>query len=623
MSETKTFTIAPGGTQSTSIVDGVSTTTGSLNIENNTTALLYTMRFLADAGYHYSEIPSYTVNSSTSQNWSVTIGSQAYNSYGQLKDITFSFYYSMGEEDIPITLGEQVTFADRVIAADLVKYNSISGVYYTGYKNESILPAKTLNVILNVTGTEGSTYEVKIEDSNGLTYDFVNETFSRQLNVLTGQQIKTKQASILAGQTQNNSQYTIVLPSFFEGEAYDYNFTTTVTPTGTTKTSTSGSTKPLVVKLNQFGDIDFALTIAAASDGTYASDASIKSILNSKPLKSLSTFNPVDFPELSSKSNGYFTHSTNLQYGVIASTSAATTSGRVLTFGVTTSSLKLRVGDIITGGTITNETTTIASLGTNTVTMSADAASYPIAIDTSINFKRVVGISRQPNANDIKATAPIVSYYGLAQNPTYMVDNVDGTIVTLSTNNEEDIAIGMLVEGDNIVGFPTVTSVAGNNITLSKKQNLSKGDSLSFSIAGSSITIESINVTGINTTLPKLNVSGYVERVGIADVTAEVVLDNFVEPFVANALTAVATTATCFLGGSVVITPLDVNSSSTGELTIASIPSSGSGATSLSTDSKSIKYKAPTVGTTDTITYTINDGISTSAAANIVITLIP
>lgn len=622
MSETKTFTIAPGGTQSTSIVDGVSTTTGSLNIDNNTTALLYTMRFLADAGYHYSETPSYTVNSSTSQNWSVTTSNQAYNSYGQLKDITFSFYYSMGEEDIPITLGEQVTFADRVIAADLVKYNSISGVYYTGYKNESILPAKTLNVVLNVTGTEGSTYEVKIEDSNGLTYDFVNETFSRQLNVLAGQQIKTKQASVLAGQTQNNSQYTIVLPSFFEGEAYDYNFTTTVTPTGTTKTSTSGSTEPLVVKLNQFGDIDFALTIAAASDGTYASDASIKSILNSKPLKSLSTFNPVDFPELSSKSNGYFTHSTNLQYGVVANTSAATTSGRVLTFGVTTSSLKLRVGDIITGGTITNETTTIASLGTNTVTMSADAASYPIVIDTSINFKRVVGISRQPNINDIKATAPIVSYYGLTQSISCIVNSVNNTIVTLS-DISENIAVGMLVEGSNIIGFPTVTSVAGNNIILSKKQNLSKGDSLSFSIAGSSITIESINVTGINTTLPKLNVSGYVERVGIADVTAEVVLDNFVEPFVANALTAVATTATCFLGGSVVITPLSANSSSTGELTIASIPSSGNGTTSLSTDSKSIKYKAPTVGTTDTITYTINDGISTSAAANIVITLTP
>lgn len=622
MSETKTFTIAPGGTQSTSIVDGVSTTTGSLNIDNNTTALLYTMRFLADAGYHYSETPSYTVNSSTSQNWSVTTSNQAYNSYGQLKDITFSFYYSMGEEDIPITLGEQVTFADRVIAADLVKYNSISGVYYTGYKNEIILPAKTLNVVLNVTGTEGSTYEVKIEDSNGLTYDFVNETFSRQLNVLAGQQIKTKQASVLAGQTQNNSQYTIVLPSFFEGEAYDYNFTTTVTPTGTTKTSTSGSTEPLVVKLNQFGDIDFALTIAAASDGTYASDASIKSILNSKPLKSLSTFNPVDFPELSSKSNGYFTHSTNLQYGVVANTSAATTSGRVLTFGVTTSSLKLRVGDIITGGTITNETTTIASLGTNTVTMSADAASYPIVIDTSINFKRVVGISRQPNINDIKATAPIVSYYGLTQSISCIVNSVNNTIVTLS-DISENIAVGMLVEGSNIIGFPTVTSVAGNNIILSKKQNLSKGDSLSFSIAGSSITIESINVTGINTTLPKLNVSGYVERVGIADVTAEVVLDNFVEPFVANALTAVATTATCFLGGSVVITPLSANSSSTGELTIASIPSSGNGTTSLSTDSKSIKYKAPTVGTTDTITYTINDGISTSAAANIVITLTP
>jgi len=69
MSETKTFTIASGGTQSTSIVDGVSTTTGSLNIQNNTTALLYTMRFLADAGYHYSETPSYIVNSSTSESW--------------------------------------------------------------------------------------------------------------------------------------------------------------------------------------------------------------------------------------------------------------------------------------------------------------------------------------------------------------------------------------------------------------------------------------------------------------------------------------------------------------------------------------------------------------------------
>jgi len=609
MNETTTFTIGAGGTESTSVVDGVSTTIGSINIPINTTALAYTVRFLADSGYHYNQVPAYILNSSDSASWNVVPGSENYNTYGQLKDITFSFYYSMGEEEVPLSLGEQVRWLDRIVEADIIKYTTVESINYIDFKSEDIIPSFDNTYTLVVSGSENATYELKVEDSNGLTYDFSNEIFNRSLTVLKNQAIPERRISVLDGDKPGSNTHDIFIPSFFEGQAYDYNVTTTLIPTGSTKTSTSGTSDPLVIKLNQFGNISFSLTTSTATSGETAADPSIFTFSNKKPLERLST---------------YFDYSQVLSY-TTTDTTASGFSGTTMTMSTSYVTKKVQVGDTVSHANISDGTRVSAvNVGGDAVVYTLNQApASAVSGGQTITFTRNIGISRQPTKNDIKITSPATSYNGITNIISYPLSaSTQNNIIELSLT-PEDVEVGMLLQGDSIVGFPKVVSLAGRNIVISSKQNLLTGDIVSFSFAGAKITVEDINVSGSGTDTVKLNVKGYVDNVGIADVAAEVVLDNFVEPFVANALTAVATTATCSLGGSVVITPLDVNSSSTGELTIASIPSSGSGTTSLSTDSKSIKYKAPTVGTTDTITYTINDGISTSAAANIVITLTP
>jgi len=609
MNETTTFTIGAGGTESTSVVDGVSTTIGSINIPINTTALAYTVRFLADSGYHYNQVPAYILNSSDSASWNVVPGSENYNTYGQLKDITFSFYYSMGEEEVPLSLGEQVRWLDRIVEADIIKYTTVESINYIDFKSEDIIPSFDNTYTLVVSGSENATYELKVEDSNGLTYDFSNEIFNRSLTVLKNQAIPERRISVLDGDKPGSNTHDIFIPSFFEGQAYDYNVTTTLIPTGSTKTSTSGTSDPLVIKLNQFGNISFSLTTSTATSGETAADPSIFTFSNKKPLERLST---------------YFDYSQVLSY-TTTDTTASGFSGTTMTMSTSYVTKKVQVGDTVSHANISDGTRVSAvNVGGDAVVYTLNQApASAVSGGQTITFTRNIGISRQPTKNDIKITSPAASYNGITNIISYPLSaSTQNNIIELSLT-PEDVEVGMLLQGDSIVGFPKVVSLAGRNIVISSKQNLLTGDIVSFSFAGAKITVEDINVSGSGTDTVKLNVKGYVDNVGIADVAAEVVLDNFVEPFVANALTAVATTATCSLGGSVVITPLDVNSSSTGELTIASIPSSGSGTTSLSTDSKSIKYKAPTVGTTDTITYTINDGISTSAAANIVITLTP
>tara|TARA_B100001059_G_C17810307_1_gene571852 strand:+ start:98 stop:1927 length:1830 start_codon:yes stop_codon:yes gene_type:complete len=609
MNETTTFTIGAGGTESTSVVDGVSTTTGSINIPTNTTALAYTVRFLADSGYHYNQVPAYILNSSDSASWNVVPGSENYNAYGQLKDITFSFYYSMGEEEVPLSLGEQVRWLDRVIEADIIKYTTVESINYVDFKSEDIIPSFDNTYTLVVSGSENATYELKVEDSNGLTYDFSNEIFNRSLTVLKNQAIPERRISVLDGNKPGSNTHDIFIPSFFEGQAYDYNVTTTLIPTGSTKTSTSGTSDPLVIKLNQFGNISLSLTTSTATNGETAADTSVFAFSNKKPLERLFT---------------HFDYSQILSY-TTTDTTASGFSGTTMTMSTSYIAKKVQVGDTVSHANISDGTRVSAvNVGGDAVVYTLNQApASAVSGGQTITFTRNVGISRQPTKNDIKITSPATSYSGLTNIISYPLNaSAQNNVIELSST-PEDVEVGMLLQGDSIVGFPKVVSLAGRNIVISSKQNLSTGDIVSFSFAGAKITVEDINVSGSGTGTAKLNVKGYVDNVGIADIAAEVVLDNFLESFVSNNLIAVATTASCSLGGSVVITPLDVNSSSTGELTIASIPSSGSGTTSLSTDSKSIKYKAPTVGTTDTITYTINDGISTSAAANIVITLTP
>ena len=180
----------------------------------------------------------------------------------------------------------------------------------------------------------------------------------------------------------------------------------------------------------------------------------------------------------------------------------------------------------------------------------------------------------------------------------------------------------MLAQSSSIVGFPKILGTSGGTVFLTTEQSLPANEVIQFSVSGAQIKIENINVTGAGTASPKLNVIGYVEKLGIDNVVAEVVLSNFLDDATYGAVVANAGTATCTLSGGVKISPL-TEPQTLSNITISEITSSGSGTTVLSSDKTQIKYLAPSSGTSDTISYKVTDGVSTSAAANIVITLTP
>ena len=106
---------------------------------------------------------------------------------------------------------------------------------------------------------------------------------------------------------------------------------------------------------------------------------------------------------------------------------------------------------------------------------------------------------------------------------------------------------------------------------------------------------------------------------------ANLLLANFITAYTAPV--AVALTAECQAGDSVVIRPLDsITTGNTSNLTVTTVSkASSTGAAFIGSDQRSIIYVAhPQIATpTETITYEINDGINESSAANIVITIIP
>ena len=155
---------------------------------------------------------------------------------------------------------------------------------------------------------------------------------------------------------------------------------------------------------------------------------------------------------------------------------------------------------------------------------------------------------------------------------------------------------------------------------MSSNQSFSVGDTLEFSPVMSNMGLITASVSDPGRGTCKLNLEGYISRMGYENVVAGLTLQNFITAYVTPVATA--TTATCALGGSVKIEPLAVCVGHTGTLTISSI-TAGAGSVTISDDGKYVMYAAPTTDgdLTDVITYKVNDGIVDSAAGNITITL--
>jgi len=233
---TQAYTIATGGTNSAATSGGITINTSSINIEKNTQLAVATIRITAAENYHFTTVPSFSIASANTNNWSSAVTTEAYNSDNQLDDITYEFYYTIGKDTIYSTSIESITIDAPVVAGDVTTYTHLSSVNYEGYKNGSVVSSTANQTLtLNIRGSGGSTYNVKVEDSNGLSYDFDTETFTRALTVLNDQTIQSTQNQFVKQLTFGGSTHSITLPSKGRESAYTNQFITTVTPTGETK----------------------------------------------------------------------------------------------------------------------------------------------------------------------------------------------------------------------------------------------------------------------------------------------------------------------------------------------------------------------------------------------------
>jgi len=561
---------------------GFTTSIATIDLDINKLSLVGTFTVTADSGYYFDVDPSYRISSDLASDFKIVKTVLTTSSFTNGSNITFAtsikydIYFNQGQQTLSNKIGNQIYFTITSPKRNSVINRSISKVCYYGYNNNDIIPALDKTYELHVYSNGVATYDVKIEDDNGLSYDFDTNTFTRPLTVLSSN-ITTNNFYGKKDKFYKNI-HNISIPAFFKETAFAKSYKTTVTPTGSTYSSlTSTDQTPYEITLYQFGEVDYTVSVTAQSTTTTTvADTTLKAVTNKVPFSKLSNIKTNSFPENeyyriapSTVNNGYFT------------TSQALT------------------GDNVTG---------------------------------------VVGISRQPLITDFKTT--VDNEYQSIINQNYFLgivlsDTTNSNIVQLDLSSiNSDVSdldlllnTGYLIQGDMIDGYPTIVSISNDgNIVMSSNQTLAAGTELEFSRAGSSIYITELNVTDAGTSSCKLNVSGYIECMGNKNVTTSLILDNFVTSYVAP--TAAAFTGqnafSCPLGSSITISPLSSCTSHSGELIIASITGSeGRGDASayakIINAGESIIYTAPSTGTTDTFAYTVNDGINTSSSANIVV----
>ena len=579
----------------------------------------------------------YKIVSTDLSRWSVEVALASYGNYlaysknpggtntssnsvdGKLTVYKLDFYYEMGGDSLSESETIIFTQPTEVLWSTLAPVVSIDKIRYDGYKNQGLLPSRYIDLSLNVLGSPGATYDILVMDDNGLSYDFALDTFTRALTKSSEQTINLGSPTI----TTRSNNHIITVPAYNEKAALAKYLTTTVTPTGSTKTTPDGtSTAPHVITLNQFGEIDTLITVSPATDGVAATTPHLlSSLVNKKPLSHPTIFNPTDFPLLSTTNNSYFNISTPLSYSVTDTVDdSGGFSGTTMTMDTSYVTKKVVVGDTVTGTNIATDTT-IAAVnvgGDPLVYTLSKSPSGTVADGATITFTRNVGISRQPLATDFNCSITSADYVGYTIQDQVTQATTSSSVVSITSG--ENVVNGQTVQGESIVGYPTVVSGGGSqNLVLSSFQTLPSGELLEFSNAMSDYEIVDINVTGAGTTDCKLNVEGYVNRISYANITESLILQNFITSYVAPVATAQA--VDCPLGGGVKIFPLAT--SHTSVLTIAAVADGGRTGTTatLSDDGSYLLYLAPTTGTTETITYTVSDGINTSAAANIVVTL--
>ena len=613
------------------VTDGITLHTCYIDLPANQLTQVGTVTISAATDYHLTSMPSFRLVSSDYEKWSIDANTITYNADNQITSVVFDIMYLMGSTDVAASLGENIIWTVPTAEADKTDVVAITSGYYQGYADQAILPALDENLTLCVHGNEGSSYSVKIQDSAGFTYDFSSNTFTQAATDSGAQYIYSITQQYNLGQHENKNEHIITFPAFSRKRNFSQSFTTTITPLGSTKTEADGSTtEPLTTTLYQLGDVDFSLIVTAATHGETVSTTTIKSITDKIPFQRLTTFNPAQVSRSVSGNNGYFTTSQNIAYTTTDTVDdAGGFSGTTMTMDTSYVTKKVEVGDTVTGTNIAANTTIIATnVGSNAkVYTLSQSPSGTVADGTTITFTRTVGISRQPLTSDIMALTPLPDDGGgsLSNTISYRCKNAVSNSPVVELLGEQagssisNIIPGMLVRGSGIVGYPTVSSIVGNNIVLSSSQTLSASQVLNFSVAGAYVQIDELNVTGAGTSDVKLNMSGYVESMGNVDIVASLLLENFVTTYaVPTAATISAGTYSVPFGNSIKLEPIPSCTGHTGDLFIRSVSlcEGCDGHVQISNDEKSILYTAPLAGedsstsTTDVVTYSVKDDIA-------------
>tara|TARA_R110002167_G_scaffold190593_2_gene392870 strand:+ start:13 stop:1995 length:1983 start_codon:yes stop_codon:yes gene_type:complete len=612
------------GTLTSSVYGNLVTNTVSCNINQSTRGEVLQAVFTADPGYFISSMPSFVIMSGNSKKWSSTAADKIYDSNNNLISVTFNFYHDIGTQNVDSSSGENIIWTVPEAEAHPVSCVSIHSAYLVGLPNQSILPSGRQVLKLCVSGSENSTYNIKVQTDNGKTYDFTlgDGTFSRELTVSATQTIYPRGEQVFRGRTPGKNTHDIIIPyANLKCDTDSQTYTITVTPMGSTFSDVGcTATDPIIIILNQFGLVTTSIQTNVSEDGVGAISSSIKRLTDQDPLSYPTSFDPKEFPRLNTSNNGYFTYSSKFSFVAKVTVSSHTHASTSVVLDGASAALNLRTGDGVTGVGV-DTGTTITVDGSTTIVLSKTSVA---TITGPLVFTRTVGISRQPQVNDFYTLDPAeAKVYSPGYNLTtscIVVENVsNSTFVKLDTTDNLNPDIGFLAQGDTIVGYPTITSVSSDGVVLSTNQTLLAGEELIFSNKGVELNISEINVTGAGTSTCTLNIDGYIRRVGKGDVDVFIDLSKFTTTYASPTSAAVAVTAT--LCETIIIEPLTTCTSTTDNLIIRTVSVTGDGTAVISNDQQSITYTAPDSGTSDTINYTVGDGLVSSSSSAITITL--
>lgn len=199
--------------------------------------------------------------------------------------------------------------------------------------------------------------------------------------------------------------------------------------------------------------------------------------------------------------------------------------GAVTATFTTTEDTTLSIASALTGGTLTKANTSLTQTGAVTA-----ASSKLVYIHTIPTWDIETG-GAWTLSNTVKTT----------------VDRFDKTIVYVADGT--NIASGYSVTGENIIDEITVSAISGNKVTLSAAQRLTDGQRLTFSKNEWEFKNISAKAIGSGTTSVTMKNSTEVAKVGIADITVELDIDEYVsvKP------NAFPVNVNCPAGGSVAI----------------------------------------------------------------------